>query len=439
MKIAIIGTGYVGLVTGTCFSEFGHHVVCVDKVEEKIKCLKRGEVPIYEPGLRNLVMKNVHEARLAFTTDLSKAVPDADAVFLAVGTPSSRRGDGYADLTYVYEAARELAPHLSGYTVVVDKSTVPVGTARQVARIIEEENSQADFDVASNPEFLREGAAINDFMHPDRVVIGVESERAEQILREIYKPLYLIETPIVCTGIETAELIKYAANAFLAMKISFINEMANVCEAVGADVVDLAKAIGMDGRIGPKFLHPGPGYGGSCFPKDTLALLRIAQEYGESLRLVEATVEVNAAQKARMIKKIRDALGGSLAGKSIGVLGLTFKPETDDMREAPSITIIPALMEKGAKIKAHDPQGMKEAQKYLPKGIEYVSDAYEACRDSNAVVLMTEWNQYRALDLKRVQSLLKEPIFVDLRNVYDPIKMKKKGFNYVGVGRRPGA
>jgi len=435
LKIAIIGTGYVGLVTGTCFSEFGHHVVCVDKLKEKIECLKAGKVPIYEPGLQTLVIKNVQEGRLAFTTELSEAVPGSDAVFLAVGTPSSRRGDGYADLTYVYGAARELAPYLSGYTVVVDKSTVPVGTARQVARIIREENSKADFDVASNPEFLREGAAINDFMRPDRVVIGVESERAERILREIYKPLYLIETPIVCTGIETAELIKYAANAFLAMKISFINEMANVCEAVGADVVDLAKAIGMDGRIGPKFLHPGPGYGGSCFPKDTLALLRIAQEYGESLRLVEAAVEVNAAQKARMVKKIKDVFDGSLAGKVVGFLGLTFKPETDDMREAPSITIIPALMEKGARIKAHDPQGMEEAKKYLPKGIEYVNDAYEACKDSDAVVLMTEWNQYRALDLKKIYSLLREPVFIDLRNVYDPVKMRELGFNYVGVGR----
>ncbi len=435
MNITMIGTGYVGLVTGTCFSEFGHHVTCVDKIEGKIESLKRGEIPIYEPGLDTLVAKNVKEGRLRFTVDLAASVPGADAIFLAVGTPSSRRGDGYADLTYVYQAARELAPHLSGYTVVVDKSTVPVGTARQVARIIKEENPDADFDVASNPEFLREGAAINDFMRPDRIVIGVDSERAEKVLREIYKPLYLIETPIVCTTIETAELIKYAANAFLAMKISFINEMANVCEAVGADVTSLAKAIGMDKRIGPKFLHPGPGYGGSCFPKDTLALLRIAQEYGEGLRLVEAAVEVNAAQKARMVKKIKDALGGSVAGKTVGFLGLTFKPETDDMREAPSVTIIPALMEKGAIVRAHDPQGMKEARKYLPEGIEYVSNAYEASKDADALVLMTEWNQYRALDMERISTLMRQPVFIDLRNVYDPETMKKLGFKYTGVGR----
>ncbi len=435
MNITMIGTGYVGLVTGTCFSEFGHHVTCVDKIEDKIESLKRGEIPIYEPGLDTLVAKNVKEGRLRFTVDLAASVPGADAIFLAVGTPSSRRGDGYADLTYVYQAARELAPHLSGYTVVVDKSTVPVGTARQVARIIKEENPDADFDVASNPEFLREGAAINDFMRPDRIVIGVDSERAEKVLREIYKPLYLIETPIVCTTIETAELIKYAANAFLAMKISFINEMANVCEAVGADVTSLAKAIGMDKRIGPKFLHPGPGYGGSCFPKDTLALLRIAQEYGEGLRLVEAAVEVNAAQKARMVKKIKDALGGSVAGKTVGFLGLTFKPETDDMREAPSVTIIPALMEKGAIVRAHDPQGMKEARKYLPEGIEYGSNAYEASKDADALVLMTEWNQYRALDMERISTLMRQPVFIDLRNVYDPETMKKLGFKYTGVGR----
>ena len=436
MNITMIGTGYVGLVTGTCFAEFGHHVTCVDKIEEKIKKLDSGQIPIYEPGLKRLVAKNVEEDRLRFTTDLAAAVPGADAVFIAVGTPASRRGDGYADLTYIYEAAGELAPYLDGYTVIVDKSTVPVGTARQVKRIIREKNPEADFDVASNPEFLREGAAINDFMRPDRVVIGVESERAEKVLRDIYKPLYLIETPIVCTTIETAELTKYAANAFLAIKISFINEIANVCEAVGADVTALAKAVGMDGRIGPKFLHPGPGYGGSCFPKDTLALMRIVQEYGENVRLVEAAVEVNAAQKARMVKKIRDMLGGSEAGKTISFLGLTFKPETDDMRESPSISIIPALMEKGAKIRAHDPKGMEEAKKYLPDGITYASNAYDACTGAHAVVLMTEWNQYRALDLEKIKDLLKEPIFIDLRNVYDPQTMKELGFKYAGVGRK---
>ncbi len=436
MKITMIGTGYVGLVTGTCFAEFGHHITCVDKISEKIEKLKDCIIPIYEPGLDALVSKNVSEGRLKFTTDLESAVPDADAVFIAVGTPTSRRGDGYADLTYIYEASREIAPYLNDYTVIVDKSTVPVGTARQVARIIAEQNPDADFDVASNPEFLREGAAISDFMRPDRVVIGVDSERAEQVLRDIYKPLYLIETPIVCTTIETAELTKYAANAFLAVKISFINEIANVCEAVGADITALAKAIGMDGRIGSKFLHPGPGYGGSCFPKDTLALMRIVQEYGENVHIVQAAVEVNAAQKARMVKKIRDALGGSEAGKTIGVLGLTFKPETDDMRESPSLSIIPALLEKGAAIRAHDPKGVEEARKYLPDSIEYVQNAYEACDGADALVLMTEWNQYRALDLERLKTVMKQPVFIDLRNVYDPQTMKDMGFTYAGIGRR---
>ena len=431
----MIGTGYVGLVTGTCFAEFGHHVTCVDKITDKIDQLNAGHIPIYEPGLDALVAKNREQGRLQFVTDIAGAVAGADAVFIAVGTPTSRRGDGYADLTYIYEASRELAAHLQGYTVIVDKSTVPVGTARQVDRIIKEQNPEADFDVASNPEFLREGAAISDFMRPDRVVIGVESDRAEKVLREIYKPLYLQETPIVSTTIETAELIKYAANAFLAVKISFINEIANVCEAVGADVTALARGIGMDGRIGSKFLHPGPGYGGSCFPKDTLALMRIVQEYGESVRIVEAAVEVNAAQKARMVKKIRDALGGSEAGKTIAVLGLTFKPETDDMRESPAVSILPALLEKGATIRAHDPKGMEEAKKYLPEGIQYVENSYEACEGADVVVLMTEWNQYRALDFDRIASLLSKPVFVDLRNVYDPKTMQEKGFTYVGVGR----
>lgn len=435
MKITMIGTGYVGLVTGTCFAEFGHHVTCVDKDQEKINKLLDGKIPIYEPGLDQLVEKNCKEGRLNFTTHIGEAVAGAEAVFLAVGTPSSRRGDGYADLSYIYEATREIAPELRGYTVIVDKSTVPVGTAEQVARIIREVNPEAQFDVASNPEFLREGAAINDFMRPDRVVIGVESGKAEEILREIYKPLYLRETPIVCTDIKTAELTKYAANAFLATKISFINEIALLCDSIGADVTDLAKGIGMDGRIGRKFLHPGPGYGGSCFPKDTLALMRIAQEHGQSLRVVEATVEVNAAQKAMMVKKIRDALSGSEAGKTIAVLGLTFKPETDDMRDAPSITILPALLEKGAKIKAHDPQGMKEAQRVLPSDLEYMNDAYEACRDADAVILMTEWNQYRALDLDKIKALMRGNVFIDLRNVYDPAQMRKKDFAYTGVGR----
>ena len=435
MNITMIGTGYVGLVTGTCFAEFGHHVTCVDKITDKIDQLNAGKIPIYEPGLDTMVAKNRDEGRLQFVTDIVTAVSGADAVFIAVGTPTSRRGDGYADLSYIYEASKELAAHLQGYTVIVDKSTVPVGTARQVARIIKQENPEADFDVASNPEFLREGAAIADFMRPDRVVLGVESERAEHVLREIYKPLFIYETPIVCTTIETAELIKYAANAFLAVKISFINEIANVCEAVGADVTALAKGIGMDNRIGSKFLHPGPGYGGSCFPKDTLALMRIVQEHGESVRIVEAAVEVNAAQKARMVKKIRDALGGSESGKTIGVLGLTFKPETDDMRESPAVSILPALLEKGAIIQAHDPKGMDEAKKYLPEGIRYMEDAYAACKGADVVVLMTEWNQYRALDFDRIASLVSTPAFVDLRNVYDPATMRELGFTYVGIGR----
>ena len=435
MKIAIIGTGYAGLVSGACFSEFGHEVICIDKDQKKIDELRAGRIPIYEPGLEVLVKKNVLEQRLTFATDPSGAVPWAETLFIAVGTPSSRRGDGYADLTYIYDAAREVAPLLKDYTLVVNKSTAPVGTARQIARIIKETNPQADFDIASNPEFLREGAAITDFMKPDRVVIGVETDHAADVLREIYKPLYLIETPIVQTDIETAELIKYAANAFLAVKISYINEMANLCENLGADVIKLAKAIGLDGRIGSKFLHPGPGYGGSCFPKDTLALIRMAQEHGAGARIVEAAIEVNAAQKARMIKKIRDCLGGNEAGKIIGVLGLTFKPETDDMRDAPSLTILPALLEKGARIQVHDPQGMKEAAHYLPAGIVYKENPYQASEDADALILMTEWNQYRALDFERIKSLMKSPLFIDLRNVYDPETLKELGFTYKGVGR----
>ncbi len=435
MKITMIGTGYVGLVTGTCFAEFGHHVTCVDKDTAKIDNLLHGSIPIYEPGLDALVDKTVREGRLQFTSDLKEAVAGAEAIFLAVGTPTSRRGDGYADLTYIYQASKELAVHLQGYTVIIDKSTVPTGTANEVARIIRETNPDADFDVASNPEFLREGAAITDFMRPDRVIIGVESERAEKTLREIYQPLFLQETPIVKTDIKTAELTKYAANAFLAAKISFIKEIALLCDTIGADVISLAKGIGMDGRIGSKFLHPGPGYGGSCFPKDTLALMRIAQEHGQTLRIVEATVEVNAAQKAKMVKKIRDAVGGSEAGKTIAVLGLTFKPETDDMRESPSVTILPALLEKGATIRAHDPFGMEEAEKIMPSGIDYTENAYEACTDADAVILMTEWNQYRALDLNKLAGLMRHQIFIDLRNVYAPETVKAAGFQYVGVGR----
>lgn len=431
----MIGTGYVGLVTGACLAEFGHRVTCMDLDVDKISRLNNGEIPIYEPGLDALVAKNVKDDRLKFSSDMADCVPTAQAVFIAVGTPSSRRGGGHADLTYIYAAAKDIAKHLSGYTVVVDKSTVPVGTARQVYRIISEENPGAEFDVASNPEFLREGAAISDFMRPDRVVVGTNSDKARDLMKEVYDPLYLLSTPFVFTALESAELIKYAANAFLAMKISFINEMSMLCEEVGADVVDLAKGIGLDGRIGSKFLHPGPGYGGSCFPKDTLALLRIAQEHGVNARSVEAAVEINSAQKARMVKKIRDALGGNEAGKTIAALGLAFKPETDDLRESPPLSILPPLAEKGAIIRAHDPQAMKGAQKIYPDFV-YVNNAYEACEGADVVVLFTEWNQYRALDLAEIKASMKGAIFVDLRNVYSPKQIREAGFEYYGLGRK---
>ncbi|HQS58890.1 MAG: UDP-glucose 6-dehydrogenase [Gallionellales bacterium 35-53-114] len=434
MNVVMIGAGYVGLVSGACFSEFGANVTCVDVDVKKINALLTGKIPIYEPGLNTLVEKNVKTGRLSFITDLKAAVADADLIFIAVGTPT-RRGDGHADLTYVYAAAKEIAKHLKGYTVIVDKSTVPVGTAREVQRIIKEENPGADFDVASNPEFLREGSAIGDFMRPDRVVIGVENQRAETMLRELYRPLSLIESPVFVTTLESAELIKYASNAFLATKISFINEMSVLCEAVGADVHAVAKGMGMDNRIGRKFLHAGPGYGGSCFPKDTLALIRIAQEHGASCRIVESVVEVNAAQKARMVKKIRSALGGSEAGKTIAVLGLTFKPETDDMRDAPSLAILPPLMDKGAKIQAHDPEGMNEAKHLLSEKVNYCEDVYDTFSGADAVVLMTEWNQYRGLDLDRVSKLMKGKIFIDLRNVYEHAVMSSHGFEYFCVGR----
>ena len=434
MNVVMVGAGYVGLVSGACFAEFGVAVTCTDVDKGKIDRLRRGELPIYEPGLEELVERNVHARRLRFTEELSGTVGEADLIFIAVGTPT-RRGDGHADLSYVYEAARAIAKHLRGYTVVVNKSTVPVGTARQVRRVIMDENSDADFDVASNPEFLREGAAIADFMRPDRVVIGVEGERAERLLRELYRPLNLIETPIVVTGMESAELTKYASNAFLATKISFINEIASLCEVVGADVHAVAKGMGLDGRIGRKFLHAGPGYGGSCFPKDTLALVRTAQEHDSPCRVVEAVVEVNAAQRARMIRKIRKALGGSEAGKTLAVLGLTFKPETDDMRDAPALAILPTLVEKGATVRAHDPKGMDEARELLPDTITYCEDIDETFNGADAVVLMTEWNSYRGLDLHRTLSLMKGDLFIDLRNVYEPSVMKSAGFNYVGVGR----
>ncbi|MEQ8661797.1 MAG: UDP-glucose/GDP-mannose dehydrogenase family protein [Gammaproteobacteria bacterium] len=434
MNVVMIGTGYVGLVSGTCFAEFGAEVTCVDVDAGKIERLNRGEIPIHEPGLDRLVASNVAGGRLKFTTELGAAVRAADLVFIAVGTPT-RRGEGFADLSYVYEAARQIAAHLDGYTVIVDKSTVPVGTARNVERIMREHNPQAAFDVASNPEFLREGAAIADFMRPDRVVLGCESERAERLLRELYRPLNLRETPILVTGLESAELIKYAANAFLATKISFINEMSALCEAVGADVHAVAKGMGMDGRIGSKFLHPGPGYGGSCFPKDTQALVRIAQEHGTGSRIVEAVIEVNAAQKARMIKKIRSALGGSEAGRTIGVLGLTFKPETDDMRDSPALSILPPLIEKGARIRAYDPQGMHEARALLPAEVEYCDDPRAVWQDADALVLLTEWNVYRGLDLERVRGEMRGAAFIDLRNIYERAPLEALGFEYHCVGR----
>lgn len=434
MNVVMIGSGYVGLVSGACFAEFGANVICVDKDEAKIKALLEGKIPIYEPGLDDLVKRNSEAGRLGFSTELEGAVNKADLVFIAVGTPT-RRGDGYADLKYVYAAAEEIAGYLQGYTVIVDKSTVPVGTARQVARIIKKANPDADFDVASNPEFLREGSAIGDFMRPDRVVLGVESERAESRLNELYRPLNLIEAPIHVTDLESAELIKYASNAFLATKISFINEISQLCEKVGADVHSVAKGMGLDGRIGKKFLHAGPGYGGSCFPKDTTALIRIAQEHGASCRIVESVVEVNASQKARMVSKIRDALGGSESDKVIAVLGLTFKPETDDMRDAPSLSILPALVDKGAVIRAHDPEGVEEAKKLLPASIMYCDSVEEAIKGSDAVILMTEWNLYRGLDLERIKSIMKGNVFVDLRNVYERNQMQTHGFEYYCVGR----
>jgi len=434
MNIAMIGAGYVGLVSGACFAEFGASVTCIDVDASKIARLDQGRMPIYEPGLDELVRRNVEQGRLRFTTAFDGSVGDAELIFIAVGTPS-RRGDGHADLSFVYDAVRRIAPLLRNYSVVVDKSTVPIGTARQVERIVAEVNPEADFDVASNPEFLREGAAIGDFMRPDRVVIGVESRRAEEKLRALYRPLNLVEVPLVVTSLETAELIKYAANAFLATKISFINEMAALCEAVGADVHAVARGIGLDGRIGRKFLHPGPGYGGSCFPKDTLALVRTAQEFGTPSRIIESVVEVNAAQRRRMIAKIRNALGGSEAGKVIAVLGLTYKPETDDVRESPSLAILPPLVEKGARVRATDPHGIAEARGHLPDAIEYVDDVYETFEGADAVVLLTEWNAYRGLDLEKVKRRMRGNVFIDLRNVYEPGPMGALGFEYTCVGR----
>lgn len=436
MRIAMIGTGYVGLVSGACFSEFGIEVICVDKDEAKIAGLHQNKMPIYEPGLDALVADNVKAGRLSFTTDLKAAVAQADAVFIAVGTPS-RRGDGHADLSYVYAAAKEIAEAMDGYTVVVTKSTVPVGTGREVEKIIRETRPDADFDVVSNPEFLREGSAINDFMRPDRVVIGTESERARAVMKQLYRVLYLIETPIVFTSLQTSELIKYAANTFLAAKITFINEVADLCEAVGADVHDVARGIGLDGRIGKKFLHPGPGYGGSCFPKDTLALVRTARDKGSPLRIIETVVDINEKRKAQMADKVIKACGGSVKGKTIAVLGLTFKPNTDDMRDSPSLVIVPALQAAGATIRAFDPEGMEEAKK-MGLDLTYCDDAYATMDGADALVVLTEWNEFRALNLTRVKSLLKAPVLVDLRNVYEPSEMIGAGFHYACIGR-PGS
>ncbi len=433
MHVTMIGTGYVGLVSGACFSEFGHDVTCVDKDTGKIAALLAGRIPIFEPGLEELVASNVAAGRLSFTTDLKHPVANADAVFIAVGTPS-RRGDGHADLTYVFDAAAEVAAALDGYTVIVTKSTVPVGTGAEVARIVSETRPDAEFDVASNPEFLREGAAISDFMRPDRVVVGTESERAREVMRELYRSLFLNETPVMFTARQTAELIKYAANAFLATKITFINEIANLCEQVDADVQDVARGIGLDGRIGSKFLHAGPGYGGSCFPKDTLALLRTAEGLDLPMNIVKATVEVNDQRKRDMAQKVIDACGGSLTGKTIAVLGLTFKPNTDDMRDSPSLDIIPALLAAGARVRAHDPEGMDEARGMLD-GIEFCDDAYDTLADADALAIITEWNEYRALDIPRVKELMTAPVMIDMRNIYDPANMREHGFSYVSIGR----
>ncbi|OQW59648.1 MAG: UDP-glucose 6-dehydrogenase [Proteobacteria bacterium HN_bin10] len=433
MRIAMIGTGYVGLVSGACFADFGHQVTCVDKDEAKIAALRRGEIPIFEPGLDALVASNVKAKRLDFTTDLKAPVAEADAVFIAVGTPS-RRGDGHADLTYVYAAAREIAEALEGFTVVVTKSTVPVGTGDEVERRIREANPKADFVVASNPEFLREGAAIGDFKRPDRVVVGTHDERAREVMRQLYRPLFLNETPIVFTERRTSELIKYAANGFLAMKITFINEIADLCEAVGANVQEVAKGIGLDNRIGRKFLNAGPGYGGSCFPKDTLALMKTARDAKAPIELIEATVRVNSARKQKMAQKIIDALGGSVAGKTIAVLGLTFKPNTDDMRDAPALDIVPALQAEGAKVRAFDPEGMNEA-KHMLKDVQFATGPYDCVQNADAVVIITEWDQFRALDLDRIKDALKTPTLIDLRNIYRPEEMRAMGFNYVSVGR----
>jgi UDPglucose 6-dehydrogenase len=437
MRIAMIGTGYVGLVSGACFADFGHHVTCVDKDVQKIEALRKGLIPIYEPDLDRLVEDNVRSGRLDFTTELKGPVAAADAVFIAVGTPS-RRGDGHADLTYVYAAAREIAAALDGFTVVVTKSTVPVGTGDEVERIIREARPDADVAVVSNPEFLREGAAIQDFKHPDRIVVGVTDERARQVMTSVYRPLYLNQAPILFTGRRTAELIKYAANAFLATKITFINEVADLCEKVGADVQEVARGIGLDNRIGSKFLHAGPGFGGSCFPKDTLALIKTGQDFAAPLRIVETVAAVNDQRKRAMARKVSGALGGNLRGKLVAVLGLTFKPNTDDLREAPSIPLITALQDMGAKVRAYDPVGMTHAQPEFP-GVAFADGPYACAEGADALVIVTEWEQFRALDLDRIKSVMKQPVLIDLRNVYRPAEMAQLGFVYDSIGRAKAA
>jgi UDPglucose 6-dehydrogenase len=434
MRVAMIGSGYVGLVSGACFADFGHHVTCVDKNAGKIAALNRGEMPIYEPGLAELVASNLKGGRIVFTTDLAAAVSDADAVFIAVGTPS-RRGDGHADLTYVREAAREVAAELTGFTAVVMKSTVPVGTGDEVERIIREARPDADVVVVSNPEFLREGAAIRDFKHPDRIVVGSDDSRAREVMIELYRPLYLNAAPILHTDRRTAELIKYAANAFLATKITFINEIADLCEKVGADVQQVARGIGLDNRIGAKFLHAGPGFGGSCFPKDAQALIKTAQDQGTPLRIVETTVAVNDVRKRAMARKVADAVGGEVRGKTVAVLGLTFKPNTDDMREAPSIALITALQDMGAKIRAYDPAGMAQAELVLAD-IVYCDGPYSCAEGAGALVIVTEWEQFRALDFERLKAVMAEPVLIDLRNVYQPDEVARRGFRYRSVGRK---
>ncbi len=433
MRVTMIGTGYVGLVSGACFADFGHVVTCVDKDAGKIARLQKGEIPIFEPGLDDLVKDNVEQGRLFFTTDPSAAIRDADAIFIAVGTPS-RRGDGHADLSYVYAAAEEIAGLMQGYTVVVTKSTVPVGTGDEVEAIIKRRAPEAEFAVVSNPEFLREGAAINDFKRPDRVVVGTDDERARERMRELYRPLRLNETPIVFTARRTSELIKYAANAFLAMKITFINEIADLCEAVDANVQEVARGIGLDNRIGRKFLNAGPGYGGSCFPKDTIALMKTARDAGAPIELIETTVRVNSARKQKMAQKIIEAMDSNVKGKTIAILGLTFKPNTDDMRDAPALDIVPTLQAEGAKVRAFDPEGMAEA-KHMLKDVTFASGPYDCVQGADAVVIITEWDQFRALDFDRLKDALKAPVVIDLRNIYAPAEMRAKGFKYVSVGR----